>query len=233
MQRIAKYIFIVLLVALGNLSVSAQKTHYQTKLLQQMSARIGSINATYANGYQEVGLYRGRSIVAACDPAGMITHLGLRLFSLQMNSEDLPAIQHAIMDFMERYSLELLTQSDMTLNDKLRFDKVLFRYGSPDDMLRISDTMAFSVNTKEKYYEVTWSQNEKPFVTIAFPAQFELILGMPAAEIQHYLKGFIRNARPRDKSVLTPSKIEKTADDVFISKSDTLYLGSVSDATYY
>ena len=71
-------------------------------------------------------------------------------------------------------------------------DKVYFRNGSLSDLHQIADTMPFSINLTNRYYEVEWKKQEQPFVTIVFPAQYDLLLGMSQEDAQRNLKEFLR-----------------------------------------
>ena len=232
MSRIHITIIMSLLV---NLSGIAQPVRYQTKLLEQLANRVNlhPNGTSIRNIYTEVGSFCGHPLVIATDSSGTITHLGMKLFGIQMDRTVLPRMQRTVFDFLERYTLDLLSQDEMTVEKKLHFDKVLFRKGKPENLLHIADSMLFSLSFHDKYYEVSWTDNGIPLVTIAFPAQYELLTGMPVAEIQKSVKEAIHNSRPRIIAKETPPHMELLDNGIYASKHEIYQIENISDATYY
>ena len=210
-----------------------ERLRYQTELLEKMAQRITFDLTNTTSGYCDAGQLKGHPLVAACDTNGIVTHLGLKLFDLQVR-DGMSTQQAIIVDFLERYFLDLLTQRDETIQEKLQFDKILFRHGTVNDLMEVTDVMPFTISANEGYYEVGWTQNGNPFVTIAFQAQYELLLGMPSSEIQRHLKDYIRSAKHR----LVSTKVNNSQpvlqpDGIYVAKDDYYQLESMSNATYY
>lgn len=157
---------------------------------------------------------------------------GLKLFSPEMKKAA-PKTQAVVMDFLERYFHELSTVKQTTVQTKMADDKVYFRKGKPSGLKQVCDTMPFSVSLLDRYYEVSWMKADEPFVTIVFPAQYDLLLGMEKDEASKTFKDAILAAPQRIAEVKTPSDLERTNDSLYQSKSDTLELASLSDAIYY
>ena len=67
-------------------------------------------------------------------------------------------------------------------------DKVYFRNGAIKDLSLVTDTMPFSISLLDKYYEVKWERDSLPFITLVFPAQYDLLLGMQKDEAVNKLK---------------------------------------------
>lgn len=137
------------------------------------------------------------------------------------------------MDFLERYFSELPHLKHTTISTKLADDKVYFRNGNLSDLNHVADTMPFSINFYEKYYEVEWKKQEKPFVTIVFPAQYDLLLGMQQEEAQRKFKETILSAPHRKNTVVIPEGMKKMEDGVYMARTGFLELESFTDATYY
>jgi hypothetical protein len=112
-------------------------------------------------------------------------------------------------------------------------DKVYFRKGKPSDLHQVCDTMPFSINLLDRYYEVNWMKADEPFVTIVFPAQYDLLLGLQKDEALKQFKDAILAAPQRTDSIVVPSDLESLSDSLFQTKGDTLELASLSDALYY
>jgi hypothetical protein len=112
-------------------------------------------------------------------------------------------------------------------------DKVYFRKGQPSDLYQVADTMPFSINLLDRYYEVNWMKADNPFVTIVFPAQYDLLLGAQKDDATKKFKDAILAAPQRTDSIVVPSDLECLSDSLFQTKGDTLELASLSDALYY
>lgn len=157
---------------------------------------------------------------------------GLRLFSPEMKVA-VSKPQAVVLDFIERYFNDLLTTKRTTIQTKMADDKVFFRKGSLADLYQVSDTMSFNINQFDRHYEVSWLNKTEPFVTIVFPAQYDLLLGKEKDVALKTFKDAIMNARNRCEEVETPADLVSINDTLFLSKGDTLELASLSDALYY
>lgn len=154
---------------------------------------------------------------------------GLRLFSPEMR--DAASYPHqVVMDFMERYfGKELPALRQTTLEHKMADDKVYFRKGNLQDLNHVTDTMPFSITFLDKYYEVKW----EPTVTIVFPAQYDLLMGMQKDEAVNKLKEAIQGTPQRTFSNVIPLNMNQLDDDIWQSKSEHFELESLNDAIYY
>ena len=158
---------------------------------------------------------------------------GLKLFSPEVK-EAAPKPQVVVMDFLERYfGNELPSQRQTTREHKMADDKVYFRKGQPTDLYQVCDTMMFSINLLDRYYEVQWMKAEEPFVTIVFPAQYDLLLGAQKDEASKQFKDAVLAAPQRAEDPKVPVGLEEIVESLYRTKGDTLELASLSDALYY
>jgi len=157
---------------------------------------------------------------------------GLKLFSPEMK-EAVSKPQVVVMDFLERYFQELSTLSNTTIQTKMADDKVYFRKGKPSDLYQVCDTLPFSINLLDRYYEVNWQKADEPFVTIVFPAQYDLLLGAQKDEATMKFKDAILASPQRIKEVKISSDLEQAENSLYKSRGDTLELASLTDALYY
>ena len=157
----------------------------------------------------------------------------LKLFSPAMHdAASYP--QQVVMDFIERYfGKELPAQRQTTLEHKMADDKVFFRKGSISDLRQINDTMPFSITLLDRYYEVKWQKQEEPFVTIVFPAQYDLLLGKQKDEALNTLKESILAAPDRSLSTVIPENLKMIDDSIGQFKTEHFELESLNDAIYY
>lgn len=153
----------------------------------------------------------------------------LRLFSSEMR--DAASYPHqVVMDFLERYfGKELPALSQTTLEHKMADDKVYFRKGKIKDLYQVTDSMPFSISLLDNYYEVKW----EPTITVVFPAQYDLLLGMQKDEATQKLRDMILAAPTRTNSVNTPTNFHLHDDSVWVSTSEYFELKSLNDASYY
>ena len=159
---------------------------------------------------------------------------GLKLFSPEMR-DAADYHQRVVMDFLERYfGKELPEQRHTTREHKMADDKVYFRQGTLSDLKQIADTMAFSINLIDRYYEVLWMNQEEPFVTVVFPAQYDLLLGIEQNDAQQKLKDAILSAPIRHDSLQVPSEFTQMLEDgICVYKTKKFELESLNDAIYY
>ena len=159
---------------------------------------------------------------------------GLKLFSPEIR-DAADYHQRVVMDFLERYfGKELPEQRQTTQEHKMADDKVYFRKGQLTDLKQIADTMAFSISLIDRYYEVQWMNQEEPFVTVVFPAQYDLLLGMEQNDAQQGLKETILSAPIRMPSLQVPSEFIQTLEDsICVYKTANFELESLNDAIYY
>lgn len=158
---------------------------------------------------------------------------GLKLFSPEIH--DAAGYHHrVVMDFIERYfGKELPAQRQTTKVHKMADDKVFFRKGQPSDLYQIADTMPFSINLLDRYYEVEWMKEDEAFVKVVFPAQYDLLLGMQQDEAQQRLKEFILAAPAREDTLQVPANLQMQDDSIFVYKTAKFELESLNDAIYY
>ena len=154
---------------------------------------------------------------------------GLKLFNPEMK-ELVPVTQKVVMNFLERYFSELPKSG---VESAMADDKVYFRKGKLSDLSQINDTMPFSISLHDKYYEVNWLREAVPFVTIVFPAQYELLAGQKKDEAMDKFKEAILAAPQREEVDIAPSDLQQINDSLYTSKGDTLLLASLTDALYY
>ena len=156
----------------------------------------------------------------------------LKLFSPEMKAAA-PKPQAVVMDFLEHYFNELKTLKQTTVQTKMADDKVFFRQGALSDLNMVTDTMPLNISLVDKHYEVMWQKDSRPFITIVFPAQYDLLLGMQKDEAADKFKDAVLSSPQRTLSMTVPSDLIQTADNICQTRGDTLELASLTDALYY
>ena len=140
--------------------------------------------------------------------------------------------QVMVMDFMERYFSVLLMKNQTDMMTQMADDKVYFRKGKPSDLRQVSEDMPVAISLVDKHYVVNWNKEEEPFVTVVFPAQFDLIFGLRQDEAQKQLKDVISSVRHQRVVPATPSDL-KEEGSIFVSCNGHFELESLNDAKYY
>lgn len=153
-----------------------------------------------------------------------------------MEARKVAGSQRVVMDFLERYFVDLLTQKETTIERKMMDDKVYFRKGGIKDLRQVNDTVPCSITLLDRYYEVKWMRDHDPFITLVFPAQYDLLLGMGQEEAQQKLKDVIIAAQPDTMKKSKPSRtamVPIPLESLYKYETDTFQLASLSNATYY
>lgn len=174
---------------------------------------------------------RTRSIIT------MLLLIGTQFLSAQELKLFSPEVRDAasynqlvVMDFLERYfGKELPALKQTTLEHKMADDKVYFRKGKLQDLYHVNDTMAFAISLLDRYYEVKWDS----VVTIVFPAQYDLLLGMEKDVALNRLKEFILTAPNCNQEKKVSANLTQIDDSIWQSKQDNFELESLNDAQYY
>lgn len=157
-----------------------------------------------------------------------------KLFS-QQTRESFPSV---VYDFLERYLFEidsLQTQGE-SVSQRLIDDKVFFRVGSTDAARKITEDIPFSVSkTDDRFYEVCWTDTSgNVLLDIAFPMQYELLLGKPKVDIEKDFKSVLLSCDSIFRIPPVPSELQATEDSCQMSEPHThYYVESMNDATYY
>ena len=156
----------------------------------------------------------------------------LKLFSAEMRSA-VPYQLGVVMDFIERYFNALPSFKQTTIGQKMADDKVYFRKGKMEDLDKVTGSMPFSISLQDRYYEASWSNGGLPFITIVFPAQYDLIMGMSQEEAQRKFKDAILASPVCIPEFIQPKKVEPIEDGIFMVKNETIEIESLTDAVYY
>lgn len=178
-------------------------------------------------------LYRGIIVFLMLTWTLSTSAQGLKLFSPEIH--DAAAYpQRVVMDFLERYfGKELPVLKQTTLEHKMADDKVYFRKGNISSLVQITDTIPFSIDLLGRYYEVKWYKQNEPFITIVFPAQYDLLMGMQQNDSQLKLKERILAAPERNDSIRISADMTILEDSIYMMKTEMFELESLNDAIYY
>ena len=102
-----------------------------------------------------------------------------------------------ICSFLQRYITEIShwDNPNLLLQQKLRDDKFLILDGDLSGIEQMDSTTAFSLTRYDnKAYEALWTNGNEVLLRVAFPIQYELILGQSQYELEPQLQQFIQDA---------------------------------------
>ena len=158
---------------------------------------------------------------------------GISLFSDEIRQSS--GQMGVVMDFLERYFTELEKYDVQSQKIRMYDDKVFFTDGNIGNLKQISDTMPLSISCREQHFFVKWTNNGQPFISIVFPAQFELIMGLNQDEAKKRFKSMVLDAIPVDYEQFIPEYECLSIINDSISSFQTNYfeLESLNDASYY
>lgn len=162
------------------------------------------------------------------------------LLPLYVGAIDLPCDTEShpqVCAFLNRYINELSQWSEpnVSLFQKMRDDKFVILDGSIDALSSCTDSTSFSlVRYDNKAYEATWNNGNDTLLHVAFPIQYELILGMPQVEIEQNLQDYIVSAHQREKAEYSNITFDSIAPNVYRSTPRQHYqLPALNNSRYF
>lgn len=147
------------------------------------------------------------------------------------------AYPSVVYDFLERYLYEMdsLQSRRISVDQRLRDDKVVFLTGAPETARSITPQTAFEVSRIDgKYYDVAWRDSTgQTVLEVSFPMQYELLWGKPKVEIEQGFRAELSKYRDFIPSVPSLEAGEKQADGCLQSHPVShYYVASLNTATY-
>lgn len=159
--------------------------------------------------------------------------MNYQLFSEKMR-DSLPS---PLYNFVERYLFQLKAISNKSLaNEKMGIDKFRIEYGSIESISLLHDTLDVRIATDtNKRYNITWSKEDRTIMSISFPIQYELILGLKKTDIENSLKERLQSYSPHSTSYTIDERsltatIQK---DFFIERKGIYQIESMRADHYY
>lgn len=138
--------------------------------------------------------------------------------------------------FLNRYLIEITqwNNKEVSVRQKMRDDKFLILEGNIHN-LSFDSTTAVSIKRFEhKAYEVVWTEDDSVLLRVAFPIQYELILGQSQIELEPQLQQLIMNAKPFSRFVLPDLAKVVNEKGIYCSPPSTFYeVPALTNRTYY
>ena len=162
------------------------------------------------------------------------------LFSSFARAIDLPCDNTGhpqVCAFLNRYitELEQWNEPNISLPQKMRDDKFVLLEGALENLSQVNDSTSFSlVRYDNKAYEASWANGQDLLLRVAFPIQYELILGMPQIEIEQHLQEHIMSAPQRNVPKDGDIQLDSIAPNVYRSAPKQHYqIQSLNNCMYF
>lgn len=162
------------------------------------------------------------------------------LLSSLARAIDLPCdneIHPQICAFLNRYISELdkWNEPNISLPQKMRDDKFVLLDGALENLSQVNDSTSFSlVRYDNKAYEASWTNGNNLLLRVAFPIQYELILGMPQIEIEQHLQEYIMSAPQRNVQKNGDIQLDSIAPNVYRTAPKQHYhIQSLNNCQYF
>lgn len=162
------------------------------------------------------------------------------LFSSFARAIDLPCDNTGhpqVCAFLNRYitELEQWNEPNISLPQKMRDDKFVLLEGALENLSQVNDSTSFSlVRYDNKAYEASWANGQDLLLRVAFPIQYELILGMPQIEIEQHLQEYIMSASQRNVPKDGDIQLDSIAPNVYRTAPKQHYhIQSLNNSQYF
>jgi len=162
------------------------------------------------------------------------------LFSSFARAIDLPCDNEShpqVCAFLNRYisELEQWNEPNISLPQKMRDDKFVLLDGALENLIQVNDSTSFSlVRYDNKAYEASWANGKNLLLRVAFPIQYELILGMPQIEIEQHLQEYMMSAPQRNVPKDGDIQLDSIAPNVYRTAPKQHYqIQSLNNCQYF
>jgi hypothetical protein len=118
---------------------------------------------------------------------------------------------------------------------KMQDDKFILLEGALENLNQVNDSTSFSlVRYDNKAYEASWANGQDLLLRVAFPIQYELILGMRQIEIEQHLQEYIMSAPQRNVPKDGDIQLDSIAPNVYRTAPKQHYhIQSLNNSQYF
>lgn len=230
-----KRLFVILLIFTVTVAVNVQaKVHIAMKksvttALQQVGI---ADTAPLSPGWHYYKV-REQSVVVRVSESGIVEHVGIRLFPMQMRQQ----MPSPIYDFLEYVLLKkTLSLSD----DVMRVNSVTFMKGNWATLLTIDDNMQCHIsNNMGRLYEVAWYDADRLIVSLSFPVQYDLLMLSNKEELERLLISELKNGEGKSKDYslhsVTPDTFSHAYSNkgIYMTEGDAYLKSAITDNLFY
>ncbi len=194
MARRAYFIWIMV----AYVCVTYASPSFYTQRLKCIAQAVGmQLPDTLQPGKEYAGswTFKQRPLRVRTNAFGDVSHIGYCLFDERMYNH----YEHkVVLDFVERYALELTLGTDEELRQRLRItDKVTCVAGSLSMLAGVSPSTPVTIDQRQlRMFRIKWTLDEKTLLTLSFPADYQLISGANAIELEKMFERDVQRIVP-------------------------------------
>lgn len=217
-----KFIFFILIGTWTTFTINVSAaTSFHTRCLENLAKAIkielpDSIGENVDN--DSTWHFAGKQLRVRTNGYSDVSHIGYKLFDSHLIKD---YNMQLLLDFIERYAL---TQDVMEEVDKLEAankEHITFLEGNVS-LLNRNPELPFTIHEKERRgYVVEWGSG-KDKVCMQIPADYQLIVGADAVELENLFERDIQRIEP----LLLPDTLPQAWKNSHISSTDTLLIAS-------
>lgn len=243
MKKVTHIILVLVILSLEGITTGMfakeQSNDYSSDILLEIATQIGlkqSLDSLNDAEYYDSFFYKGLPVTVIIKDR-TIDHIGYSIFTKQQRH----AINSPILNFLERYSLELEipTRKEVSIKRRMQEDGIVFNEGDQCTLKTLKDNPNLGINIQtlnDRKYTVTWMDSVKPLCSVSFPIDFELLNGTGMIENMHRLKErLLRDSVYAHDSVrITMDKLIKMwGINYYVQQGDSYYFDHLNSNRYY
>ena len=142
-----------------------------------------------------------------------------------------------VCNFLNRYLNEALqwNAKEPTLAQKMQDDKFLVLEGNLSNIYLFDSTTTMSLHRYEnRAYEAEWSSHGEILLRVAFPIQYELILGRTQKELEPELKNYITQSKQIKQFEIPTLNATPNEQGIYYSQPQANYqIAELTNCSYY
>ena len=222
----------VVLVFLLFCAEFATAVTFRSQELKALAGRAGITTTGLAEGYNytQVG---GRRVYVRVS-GGRIDNIGYDIFSGMIRGD---GSQRVLTDFLERYFLLLnYPPADHSVKHILRDDRFKFVYGSMATVATLHPGDGFGYSSDDKTYVATWTRNGQELLTVTFPMEYQLLMGVSKSEAEDGFEYELKHQQLTSREQKEPNvaALTPSAQPFYYTHEGGWYLKkNINASTYY
>lgn len=243
MKIVAYIIFVLAFLSFERMPTSMyeneQSNDYSSDILLDIATQLGlrqSLDSLEDAEYYHDFFYKGLPVTVIVKDS-TIEHIGYSIFTEQQRH----AINSPIVNFLERYSLELdiPTRKEVTAKRRMQEDGVVFEEGELSILKTFKGNPNLGINIQtwnDRKYTVTWMDSVKTVCSVSFPIDFELLNGTDMIENTRRLKEHLLkdSVYVRDTVCVTMDRLIKMWNmNYYFQKGDVYFFDNLNSNRYY
>ena len=208
-------------------------SQYRTATLDSVATQLDikdEIRKLEKGAVSELVTFTNERLTVSKDEKGMVTHIGLKLFSDEIRKQ-IPSPVYDCIEFSALDQKYKLSENDLLIQ------KIKIISGSWQDVYRLSPTDGCSISlVNDKYYLVKWNHDGTDVVSMTIPVDYELLNHSSRRELERIFLQNLALNRPtaRHDQQVDEKQLMKYGDTGFyVVPGDTFLLASLNRNMYY